>query len=416
MDKESKRIGSLYKIVNNINDKVYIGKTYTSLEVRLNSHINDRTKKRMKHIKFYRALNKHGVDNFKIILIGKFEEGILEEKEIEYISKYDSYKNGYNSTLGGDGFYVMSNDDIDFYIECYNNGMSIVDIHKKYGRHMGHLRNLFEERGIKVNRHKDVILDKNEISNLYKNGKTLAEIAKMFNVEAYLISGVLIDAGIKIKKSIINQKNIYKNLESNKVGFLSDMLEVVKLNGCGYEELSDGQIKQKIKDKARLLNGDAFGLHFKKIDIEDIGKVIKIIPDKHYIDEFVMPKKGSDRASCYDCYCYDIKEYDDYIIYDLGFSYELPFGYHLELYARSSVYKTGLILSNSVGILDNDYTGNVMAIFYKINNKKIDKYEIGDRVCQIKLVKDDEFELMLSCNNARDTERGTGGFGSTGNK
>lgn len=102
-------IGNLYIIRNTVNDKVYIGKTYNSIEHRFKEHKRDA--KKLSDCKFYHAINKHGIDNFYIELLGQFEEGILEEKEIEYIAKYDSYHNGYNSTLGGGGTRTLELDD-----------------------------------------------------------------------------------------------------------------------------------------------------------------------------------------------------------------------------------------------------------------------------------------------------------------
>lgn len=95
--------GNLYLITNKINDKVYVGKTYHSIEKRFKQHISESRKDRSVGRDLYDAMRYFGVENFQIQLLGVFEEGILEEKEMEYIKKYDSYKNGYNQTLGGDG-------------------------------------------------------------------------------------------------------------------------------------------------------------------------------------------------------------------------------------------------------------------------------------------------------------------------
>lgn len=100
--------GNLYKIVNNINNKVYIGKTYKTIQERWRNHLSDAYKidaesmEYARNAKLQRAIRKYGPEHFKIELIGQFEEGVLEQKEVEYIAKYDSYHNGYNSTLGGE--------------------------------------------------------------------------------------------------------------------------------------------------------------------------------------------------------------------------------------------------------------------------------------------------------------------------
>lgn len=79
---------------------------------------------------------------------------------------------------------------------------------------------------------------------------------------------------------------------------------------------------------------------------------------------------------------------------------------------RSSVWKTGMILSNCEGTLDELYRGEIMAYFYEVIPGK-EKYKVGDRIGQIKLgftlpIEFEEGEIDIH------TERGTGGFGSTG--
>ena len=83
----------------------------------------------------------------------------------------------------------------------------------------------------------------------------------------------------------------------------------------------------------------------------------------------------------------------------------------LDFRPRSSVYKTGLSLSNCSGTLDELYRGEVKAIFYNITFGK--RYKVGERIGQIKL----GISLPLSfeiVDELSKTERGTGGFGSTG--
>jgi hypothetical protein len=94
-------IGTLYKLTNTISDKVYIGKTYGTITSRLTDHTANA--RRFPERKLSASILKYGVENFSIEVIGYYEQGILEDKEIEYIALFDSFKSGYNSTLGGDG-------------------------------------------------------------------------------------------------------------------------------------------------------------------------------------------------------------------------------------------------------------------------------------------------------------------------
>lgn len=124
-------LGNLYIIRNTVNDKVYIGKTYKTIEWRFKEHIRQAKNKSKTPYKLQKAILKYGADKFYIELIDKFEAGILEEKEIEYIAKYDSYHNGYNSTLGGDTGKRLEVDESAMLID-WRDGLSINKLSKKY--------------------------------------------------------------------------------------------------------------------------------------------------------------------------------------------------------------------------------------------------------------------------------------------
>ena len=86
----------------------------------------------------------------------------------------------------------------------------------------------------------------------------------------------------------------------------------------------------------------------------------------------------------------------------------MPIGYYL--YSRSSIAKTGLRLANNVGIIDSGYRGNIMAYFDVIKN---DNVEVHQRLVQICAPDLGPFRIEL-VDSLDDTERGEGGFGSTG--
>lgn len=93
----------IYTIKNNINNKVYIGKTNQTIEKRWKEHQQDYQKKSNQKRPIYSAIKKYGIENFSI---HKIEECSLEkvcEREIYWIEKYNSFINGYNATKGGDG-------------------------------------------------------------------------------------------------------------------------------------------------------------------------------------------------------------------------------------------------------------------------------------------------------------------------
>tara|TARA_B100001063_G_C16776004_1_gene565399 strand:- start:4164 stop:4676 length:513 start_codon:yes stop_codon:yes gene_type:complete len=84
------------------------------------------------------------------------------------------------------------------------------------------------------------------------------------------------------------------------------------------------------------------------------------------------------------------------------------------LYPRSSVSKRGIMLANSVGIIDSGYRGNLMAAFYNTNNQPI-TIQAGDRIVQICMPALSTSYSYHLVQELEKTERGEGGLGSTGN-
>jgi group I intron endonuclease len=114
-------IGYIYAIRNKINSRVYIGQTIRPISKRFEEHIANT---RGEHLKLYRAIKKYGSDNFYIELIEECDSKLLNEREIYWISYFNSYKNGYNSTPGGNAPYSKLEDDIDDIIQLYKSGYS----------------------------------------------------------------------------------------------------------------------------------------------------------------------------------------------------------------------------------------------------------------------------------------------------
>ena len=98
----------IYKIINNINQKIYIGKTSSTIEKRFKEHCNDSKKERCEKRPLYDAMNKYGIENFTVEKVEEVEnDEIASEREIYWINKLRTYIgfndcNGYNATLGGD--------------------------------------------------------------------------------------------------------------------------------------------------------------------------------------------------------------------------------------------------------------------------------------------------------------------------
>ena len=93
----------IYKIINDINKKIYVGKTNLSIEERWRQHKKDSFKVETQKRPLYRAIKKYGIECFHIELIEECTNNVVNEREKYWIEQYGSFKNGYNATVGGDG-------------------------------------------------------------------------------------------------------------------------------------------------------------------------------------------------------------------------------------------------------------------------------------------------------------------------
>lgn len=96
-------MGFIYKVTNDINEKVYIGQTAFTIEERFAEHCKDRLQDKSKNRPLYNAMNKYGIEHFQIEQIEECPIDKLSEREIYWIEYYNSYENGYNATRGGEG-------------------------------------------------------------------------------------------------------------------------------------------------------------------------------------------------------------------------------------------------------------------------------------------------------------------------
>ena len=93
----------IYKITNNLNNKIYIGKTSYTIEKRWKEHCRDYKKLSFQNRPLYKAMLKYGIENFSIEEIEAVSKEQEEERERYWIEYYQSFYNGYNATIGGDG-------------------------------------------------------------------------------------------------------------------------------------------------------------------------------------------------------------------------------------------------------------------------------------------------------------------------
>ena len=193
----------------------------------------------------------------------------------------------------------------------------------------------------------------------------------------------------------------YKN--SNIVDFMGQ----IYINGTDMDEL--------------FTNSELYNFLSNPVDAKELNPVLKI----YKVDtDAVVPSKNNYSDTGLDLTI--IKEYkrlnSDTVLYDTGIKLEIPNGYYVEIVPRSSISRSGYILANSVGIIDQGYTGNLYVALRKINND-CDDLVMPYKCCQIimkkqiypKIVIENlvSKDVELQTDNYATTSRGSGGFGST---
>lgn len=139
-----------------------------------------------------------------------------------------------------------------------------------------------------------------------------------------------------------------------------------------------------------------------------------IIPTKKLNPSAMLPVRQHKDDAGADVFAISKEANGNQLVYGIGLAFAVPAGFWLAFYPRSSVYKTGLMLCNSVGVIDAGYRGEVAAIFYHID-KSLQPYQVYDRIGQLVVPGIDprlvEFKEVIEL---PDGIRGIGGLGSTG--
>lgn len=134
-------------------------------------------------------------------------------------------------------------------------------------------------------------------------------------------------------------------------------------------------------------------------------------------DNAVMPTKAHATDAGFDLYCTS-REIDwekRQLVCHTGLAFEIPDGHVGLIFPRSSVSNKPLMMANSVGVIDSGYRGEVTAKFNITGMNEIyaNNYQVGDKIAQMIIIPYPEISFIES-DELSDSERGSGGYGSTG--
>lgn len=203
----------IYVITNDINGKQYVGKTNRTIELRFKEHISDKDKRKTEKRPLYDAMNKYGIEHFSIRLLEECDEKVVQDREIYWINKLNTYKNGYNATLGGDGKILF---DYDKLASAYLKIGTIKETAEKYNCSIDTVRLACRTKGIEIvpgselsrkNYSKKVqMLPENIIFS------SLTEAANYLQKEGYSTAKNLKGITVHIRKACKEKTKSYKHI------------------------------------------------------------------------------------------------------------------------------------------------------------------------------------------------------------
>lgn len=166
-------ISGIYKIENLINHHVYIGLS-KDIPNRWRGHKSNYNNPNCKdyNMVIYKAMRKYGIENFTFEIIEECNEELLNQREQYWIAYYDSYYNGYNSTLGGDESHIHLGKPIELYdlegnyITTYSN---ITEAAKAIGVSRSTIYGVLQGYRLSTKNYQFKIVDNTKIIKPYKS-------------------------------------------------------------------------------------------------------------------------------------------------------------------------------------------------------------------------------------------------------
>ena len=210
-------MGKIYKIINDINDKVYVGKTMNSIEKRFKEHCADSTRRDEENRPLYRAMNKYGVEHFSIHLIEECADEDASAREQYWIGFYKGYTDGYNATRGGDGKAYI---DVSELLRLWELGKSLSEISEIVHHDKSWISILLKEKGIKESEILERGMSKKGVEMLDKNTE---EVLNTFSSTR--------DAA----RYLIKEKDLKPSNEGGYSGHISEVCQGKRKTCQGYK-------------------------------------------------------------------------------------------------------------------------------------------------------------------------------------
>lgn len=216
-------LGKIYKIVNDLNDKVYVGQTIRSLAERFQKHCNlaDDIRRTMA---IKKAILKYGKEHFRIELIEECDVSELNEREQYWIEFYDAYTKGYNCTKGGQGCghsQKLTQDEEEELTILYKMGVSSLVLASLFKVDKTTVLNYVKKHGLKIHHILENIVDVEKPKTyIRENEPSVSEVAEKFHISKCSVYNILKQAN---DETLVIRKRIPKT--SNAVIHAKDICE-----------------------------------------------------------------------------------------------------------------------------------------------------------------------------------------------
>lgn len=278
--------GIVYKITNKVNGKSYIGQTRYTVEFRWKQHQHKKD-----NTYFHNAIHKYGVENFSIEVLEECDVELLNSREIFYIAKFDTFSNGYNLTIGGNGNRrLLLDNKYDEIEELYLSGFSSNKIATIYNVDKSSIVKILKQLGVKIRNNKLNINHQEflELVQDYKSGYSLKELSKRYDCTSVGLKEFLQRKGvdIRIKYNILDDKEAQWSMINDYLDGSMKLSEIQSKYHCSYNTFTKILSLHGIDKKGK-------GTHFKLKEAECL-EVIRLfnsgIPVQKLANKFEVNK------------------------------------------------------------------------------------------------------------------------------
>ena len=229
--------GYIYKITNKVNGMSYIGQTRYTVEFRWRQHQHKKD-----NTYLHNSIRKYGIENFTVETLEECSVEELNSKEIYYIAKYNTFNEGYNLTIGGEGRRkIVSDNQYEEIKELYLSGFSSHKIASLFNVDKATIIKILKLQDVKI-RNNNLNINKQEFEELvrdYKSGFSLRELAKRYNCSSTGLKEYLVNKGVNIKDkySILKDEVAQEKLINDYLDGKKKISELQSEYHCSYATL-----------------------------------------------------------------------------------------------------------------------------------------------------------------------------------